>query len=974
MGTGIKASSCKKVRRSVASAVLLLALGLTLPPNVPSKEHLQRRFDQSNGLPVSEVTRLAQDTDGFLWIGTRSGLVRFDGNEMRVWAPDTLAGEIVGLTTSPKGEVITGIERGDAVLGHWKQMALYLVTERGAEPLRGPDGNFLVNVTSTRFTDDGSLWIARSGELLRRSADGSWAMCQLPHGEQVLGVETKDSHSVLIIGESGLWQVDPKGTAQKIVTYRRILGVLAVPDGSIYFFSDDGLIVPSKLMKLSDGRMNRILELPARPLSLARRGHTVWAAFDRFLVALRPGEPPEIIGPNDGLPSGGPLLADQEASLWLGTFQGLLQFPEPDTAVWNHRDGLPSQHTTFLAPFRKRSQGFWVATWQGLGRMHHTAQGWRATSEGFVFAGELCPDSQGRLWLTLEGRFREHSLTRSVFHSVPGLLWPEFCTAAPDGTVWVLAPMGLFRSSHTSRAPQLFTSSYPVSRKDPGAILHDSRNQLWISEGDMVCDTDASQLTRSKQAAWNCRQLSGAGAVFGLVELQEGELWAATEQNGVWRYRNGQWSQFPASTHPPYQKYGNLRPSAMGGCWLLSEGGVARAMAREDIPEGWQVVERLSSWQGVPTVSAIDLLEDLDGSLWIATVAGVIQVPAHARKAEMPVPHVRLVDVISSRDDLARTSGLRLAYRQFLELHFAALSFRDRSRLRYQMRMHHNEPWQAVNAEPVFRFADLRAGEYEVEVQASLDGEHWSTDPARFRFDVLPPWYRQNWALTLFVLALATLLYAAYRARLAVLLRMERQRARIAMDLHDEMGSGLGSIRLLAGLVTDKNLPAAERVATANEIAEAAGEMGTALAEIVWSLRPGSGRLDSLAAHLVERAARLFPGELPKFRSEIPEPLPPLELSLALRRAVALIALEAMYNAARHANATHVTLELAQKGRRWKLNVSDDGRGLRLGDAESNGMGLRNMKERAREIGAELTIAENAGGGTTVSLVFMPQA
>jgi signal transduction histidine kinase len=182
--------------------------------------------------------------------------------------------------------------------------------------------------------------------------------------------------------------------------------------------------------------------------------------------------------------------------------------------------------------------------------------------------------------------------------------------------------------------------------------------------------------------------------------------------------------------------------------------------------------------------------------------------------------------------------------------------------------------------------------------------------------------------LVTFAALLAGTVFLAHHLRVAFLLRLERQRLRIAMDLHDEIGSGLGSIRILAGLANDPAQPEPARSSLLNDIAEAAGELGASLGEMVWSLRARSGTLEGLVSHLTERAARFFPGETPAFAAEIPDTLPPVELSLAVRRNVALIALEALHNAARHSGASRVVLGLVPVGRRWKLWVSDDGRGF----------------------------------------------
>jgi signal transduction histidine kinase len=194
------------------------------------------------------------------------------------------------------------------------------------------------------------------------------------------------------------------------------------------------------------------------------------------------------------------------------------------------------------------------------------------------------------------------------------------------------------------------------------------------------------------------------------------------------------------------------------------------------------------------------------------------------------------------------------------------------------------------------------------------------------------------------------------------------------MDLHDEMGSGLGSIGILSELAAGDELDRPKQQEVAREIADTAGELGTALTEIVWTLRPGTTTLESLAYHLAERGGRLFPGESPALVTEFPSPWPRVELSLAVRRSLLLIASEALHNAARHAQPHRVVLGVAPASdrKRWVLWVADDGQGWRTVDANS-GMGLENMRRRARDIRAEISFETN-GGGTRVSTIFEPKA
>jgi signal transduction histidine kinase len=195
------------------------------------------------------------------------------------------------------------------------------------------------------------------------------------------------------------------------------------------------------------------------------------------------------------------------------------------------------------------------------------------------------------------------------------------------------------------------------------------------------------------------------------------------------------------------------------------------------------------------------------------------------------------------------------------------------------------------------------------------------------------------------------------------------------MDLHDEMGSGLGSIGILAELAAGNRVDEERRRTLSMRIAETAGELGSALDEIVWSLRPGAGTIQELAAELAERGRDLFPDGKASFQALFPAAWPLVRLSPAVRRNLQRIAVEAMHNAARHSGAGSVTLGLAPHGRRWRLWVADDGKGMPPeAEISGNGLGLSGMRRRAEEIGAALALESAPGGGTTVTLEFDPAA
>lgn len=226
----------------------------------------------------------------------------------------------------------------------------------------------------------------------------------------------------------------------------------------------------------------------------------------------------------------------------------------------------------------------------------------------------------------------------------------------------------------------------------------------------------------------------------------------------------------------------------------------------------------------------------------------------------------------------------------------------------------------------------------------------------------------------LLVLMVAGGASVVYRAHVAVLVGLERQRTRIAMDLHDELGSGLGSIGILSGVLSTDGLDPDQRTALAREIARTAGELGSALSDIVWSLDGRAITLGELAARLAEHGRRMFSHGSIAFTARYAPPSAGAPLSLSVRRNVALIALEALHNAARHSGARHVSLRMAGRGGVVEIVVEDDGCGLPPLATRRSGMGLLSMRRRAEEIGATLRWSEPPTGGTTVTLLFRLRA
>jgi ligand-binding sensor domain-containing protein/two-component sensor histidine kinase len=951
-------------------AFVCLALA---PLATPATERVYRLYDQSSGLPVSQVNWLAQDREGFFWLSTAAGIYRWDGTEFRHWAKDKITSWYNKIFASPDGDVFVRVTNNE-VLYH-------LLPNEEAEVVLDADGKPLANVRDVVFTSDGRMWVARPDALFYRNRQGGWQ--QLPLEDLATNPIAK-----LSLGFNGILYLVTTNRILEIADDNSIhtlikldlpdsgflANVIAHPDGSLYYMEKYPMY--GRVMRLRNGQLTELISMKTNLHLFALRGDTIWAMSDTHLFAFRSGQEPEIMRNGIDMPSGSNnfLLVDQEESLWVCSRKGLIQFPEPETVMWTTRDGLPEPMFIRLI---KNEEGIWAHEWGYKTYLFEKRKaGWQANTSPTI-PDWLSVDGKGTIWgHSYNGFFYRRAEGQFIKLTPPAHSDVYQWSRAPDGTDWIEATDGLWRTTLDGSPPRFFANPLGQGVELTG-VFEDSKGRLWILSNEKICQTSAAAVISGQSPTCTCETLNDSRVISRLVEMSDGTLWSGSETGGVWRYTGANWEQLPGYLNFP-SKNVYLETSPSGGAWVYGESMPVRAISRPDLPEGWQVVERVSNWQGVPQERAEAMLEDTDGSLWFGTPSGLVRMPATVRNQQMRPPPARLVDLVMNGERVDLNAALQVPPGQNqVEIHFAALTYRDRSLLKFQYRLHEGDQWaNATNSDSVFRFFNLSAGQYTIEVRASLDGVNWSQQTARITFAVLPHWYLRWWAITLFVLLTASLLYSIYRIRVGMLLGLERQRTRIAMDLHDEVGSGLGSIGILSSVAASTHLNEMQRLQLSQQIAETASELGNSLTDIVWSLKTDAGTLEDLAYRLTKRANQLFANHRSLFKTDFPEPFPQVNLSLSLRRNIFLIALEALHNAAKHANAEQVTLSLESSGQKWLLRVEDDGCGLykSKGNGKGTGLGLSNMRKRAREIGGEINWSSINGHGTVVSLNFNPQA
>lgn len=935
---------------------LLLFLGAAMHGVPPAAQPWA--FEPVDGLPHNTVSALLQDQRGFLWIGTADGLARYDGRQFRVFHREGGARSLASNTIQALAETASG--------------ALWVGTSAGA----------------CRLADE---------------AVGAFA-CPAPSFDVLDVLVAGDA--VWAITIDGAWRLNAVGTRFEQVRARERRGQSGGPLMMRFVSTGDHVVAAEGLGGGASVRRHRaqgargpfidetIHTLPPdRVAILAQTGRirtfpTAW--FDAGARPLRSGW--------DTL--GRVAFVASASGEWLGAEAGLFHLSGQTAERVSVGEASPLGRAV-LAVTVDRTGAVWVGTRSGL-YVHDPA---RARFEHLdpSVAGAAAPvmaiatDSSGVRWIgTLGGgllRQRPGGDLEPVGHPATGL-WALHATA---DALWVGADGSLCRRT----AARTTCLRAELARHDGAVYVYDLEPEgadgLWVG-GSTLALVDAGTGTIRRQVS-----LDDVGTLTVLHRDRQGRLWVGIEKRGLWRLdapdgdlrrvrvagldAASVWSIEPgpdtvwlgtseglfaldldtqrAEPHalrlPGSTVYGVLADGA--ALWLTTGQGLARyrpadgALRLFGTDHGVQNVEfnrravhrapdgrvALGGLRGVTSFDPAAFTGDPSPPATVVTRLRIEGAEGGALLAGSAVqlgPSVRTVAFDVAAPVPSGASSVRFAYR------LAPL----------------DSTWVEVDSDGI-RFAGLSPGRYTFQARASHGDGVWGP-PATVALTLAPPWYRTLWFRSLVVLALVGVGWGAVDARIRSVRREERMRWRIASDLHDDIGSGLSSVALLAEHVRDRGTLATTDARQLTSVARSARSMVESLREIVWFVDPAHDRPGAFEARVREAAATIVG---PRATVEAPARSRLDAAPLAFRRDVYLVLKESLHNAARHAPGAAVSVRLEEVGGTAVLSVRDEGPGFDP-DTVRPGTGLRSLRRRAESLGGSLTVESTPGRGTTITL------
>lgn len=303
-----------------------------------------------------------------------------------------------------------------------------------------------------------------------------------------------------------------------------------------------------------------------------------------------------------------------------------------------------------------------------------------------------------------------------------------------------------------------------------------------------------------------------------------------------------------------------------------------------------------------------------------------------------------------------------------IALHFSSIDITGRFGITYAYQLRENSPeWIDLGKQQSLILHAPPAGDYVFQVRAKNERGDWSISSIPVYVHVESPFTQTVWFYLILVCTTGLLFYLFYRYRYAQILQMQLVRQRISRDLHDELGSSLTHISLNTLLVKNQVAGNQSSDELLDSIYQSSLAASWSMREIIWNINPQNDQSKSAWPHLIRYASEIVESSGLTLKIDLPETLPNTALSINERRNLILIFKEALQNILKHAHAREVLLEL-KKDKRWlKISIKDDGDGFET-NKHLMRSGLRNMEERAEEFGWKLTIDSVPGMGTTVAL------
>jgi len=938
------------MRSRLAIVLLLAGSAFGLDPNRRLTQYVHRIWQTQQGLAESSIYSVIQTRDGYLWLGTQAGLVRFDG--VRFTPVETVY----------------------------------------------PSAPTNIWIRDLAEDQNGTLWIGTNESGVYRLENGSFA-----HYTQKDGLPS-DSISAVIVGRNGdIWVATANGIARfngtKIQAYRTddglgsnfVRNAFLANDGTLWAGGDGPRVSTFNRSRFVSRTLTSLSpNAGVRAISGSSDG-TIWIGTNAGLVRLKDGQE-KLYTTKDGLVDNWilDLFESRDGSLFIGTRNGFSRIRNGEVESFRPQDGL-SQSTVYSV-YEDREGSLWVGTKHGLNQFLDGRGIPYTVSEGLPTndTGPVLQDRSGTIWIgTLGAGLTRFDGRRFITLTTKDGLASNLVNALAedaDGSLLVGTNRGLnrVRAGHVEAA---------TSSTDVRSLLRDQSGKIWIgsmkngepvvaqgedSAGHLYLSTaNGVFMASGEPLLQNGAPIRGVSAFY---RDPEGGLWMGTIGNGLRLVEHGKISSFFMRDGLFDSEIYGITSDNAGRLWMACSKGIYSVSRAELRKFAAGEIKKITSSPYSPTDAlrvieckpgvqpAVSLMKD--GRVWFSTMRGLLVLDPHWQR-NLPPPPVVVEDVTvnGARENPAGIAALAPG-RKNIEFTYTGLSLVLPGRITFKYILEDfDKKWIDAGTRREAYFTNLPPGKYRFRVSAcNIDGVCNEAGSA-VDFVLAPHYYQRVWFWPLLAVLIGAVIWAVHKLRIRRLREqfalILTERNRIARELHDTLIQGLSGITMEMQALAGRIKSPQERT-TLEDIIQDAGTCLRETRRSVAGLRSGNSGL----AAAIEQAARQITETKDvklklKLENKTSGLAPDVEYNLVR------IAQEAVTNSVKHSGARTVEVALDYSAKALHLEVKDDGSGFsESGNGQSGHYGLIGMKERASHIGAELELASAPGRGTTISVVL----
>ncbi len=987
------------------SLLFLLALVWTAhAQHSPPREYVITSWGMDEGLPQSSVNHILQTHDGYLWLNSFGGLVRFDGVKFTVFnrfnSPGMLSDRTLNLFEDKERRLWVGTEQG-----------LLCYDGNSFKAFTKADG--LLNDIVIQVTQDssGAIWVLTAGYHVEKLIRGRFVPQDILNDDslRVRALKGEGEFCFLV-----LTQV-VKLINGKLVSIINVGGnpssVTEYPKGTFWVCTfNDGLFCYSAKGVRHFATKNGLCISRVRGVTVDSHGD-IWVAGRGGISRISPSRHYEIynITDKEGLSDRDVnyIMQDSEGDYWVGmSTGGLNKLRKTVITTYGADQGLKEEKLLSLC-YRKNGTGLIGTNGGGIYEMLNPDPSEAKNDRRIIYSRlnryfpnrniwAVFEDSRQRLWIDggnghlvlVDGKKVTTFTSRDGFKgSVIQVIYEDRAR-----NIWIGCSNGLFKFSHGTFTQ--YTANDGLSEDNVRCIFEDGAGNIWVGTVRGLNKISGNKIEV-------IGPIPGLRSYYirAIYQDREGAMWFGSYGGGLIRLKDNQFRVFTTDDGLFDNIVSTLVEDDYGYFWMGSNRGISRVSRKQlneyadgkiksvfvasyDKQDGMLSVETNGGFQ--PSA-----LKDDDGRIYFPTVKGLVVVDPREVSVNKHIPEVYIEKVFVENRETG-IEGIRVPYDSSdIRIQYTALSYVDPKKVRFKYRLEgYDKDWINAGTQRVAYYTNLPPAEHKFTVIACNNDGVWNTKGASISFTILPPFYMTWWFRTIAIMLFFSIGPLIYYRRVTVLKRekkrqeefskelimsQEQERRRIAAELHDSLGQNILIMKNHALLALESIASNSNVEGHLNEILKEASETLDEVRKISYNLRPYQidrfGLTESLRSMLkdLSKAALLNV----EYSVEDIDGFIPAEFEINVYRMVQ----EALNNAVKHANAASVNVEVKNDGNGITIRIEDDGAGFDVSSLNSSsekrgGMGLSGMVERARISGGSLDIKSAPGAGTKINISF----